>query len=441
MAGRDAGAALVLAAALFVVYNMNGRELANFDSQPTKYAARELLVRGTLGLNHVVGRSPDLVNRSGFVLARDSRYRSAYSPVPAVAAAAIAWPLWKIGAVDIRAPLAPSLIAALAASLVTAAAAALVFLMARRRLALPGAAILAIGFGLGTGLWPTVSQTLWQHETAILGLTMAMFAFTRDEIRLREAVLIGAGLALAGSSRMQLAPSILIVIAGVGVRAGRGTFALAATITGTAAVGMMFLNLRWFGSVLGAAPMLEALHATVHHEAYSFAFNAEGLAGLLVSPNRGLLVFSPVVLIAAAGAPALRGRWTNPLRWCAMAAAAQYLFYGSYSVWWGGHTYGPRYMLDVLPLLAPLGVEGLAHLRAPLGRGLAAAALTWSIVVSATGAFSYPHERWNLNPVNVDRFHERLWDWSDPQIVRCWQVGLSPQNFNLVTRAAVRVAP
>jgi hypothetical protein len=44
MAERDGGAALVLPAALFVVCNMNGRGLANFDSQPTKDVARELLL-------------------------------------------------------------------------------------------------------------------------------------------------------------------------------------------------------------------------------------------------------------------------------------------------------------------------------------------------------------------------------------------------------------
>ena len=89
----------VVAAGLFVVlfaiYNANGREVGNYDSQPTKYAARELLLRGTLTLNYVVGATPQLMERPAFVAARDGRYRSAYSPVPAIAAAGICWPLWK----------------------------------------------------------------------------------------------------------------------------------------------------------------------------------------------------------------------------------------------------------------------------------------------------------------------------------------------------------
>ena len=121
--------------------------------------------------------------------------------------------------------------------------------------------------------------------------------------------------------------------------------------------------------------------------------------------------------------------------WCLAAAAAQFVLYGSYGVWWGGHTYGPRYMLDVLPLLIPVAVVGTQRLRGRLLPGLAMISLAWSIGVAALGAFVYPHDRWNTDPASVDRNHERLWDWSDLQIARCWKAGLSPQNFALFERA------
>src|ERR1035437_2016753 len=98
-----------------IVYNANGREIGSYDSQANKYAARELLLRHTLSLNHVVGASPQLSDRPAFVVDRGGRVGSAFSPVPAVLAAAIAWPLWKSGLLDVRAPLAPSVIAVLTA--------------------------------------------------------------------------------------------------------------------------------------------------------------------------------------------------------------------------------------------------------------------------------------------------------------------------------------
>jgi hypothetical protein len=430
----------VIAAAIGVcilaLYNANGREIPSYDSQPTKYAARELLLRGTLSLNHIVGRTPELAQRSAFVETANGRYRSAYSPVPAVIAAGVAWPLWKTGLVDIRAPRAPGLMAALTSSLLVAIAVALVYLTARTQLSRRRAALVACSIGLGTGLWSTASQTLWQHETAIFGLALAVWAWmTIERAPWTRPALLGLGLGLAGGSRLQLAPAVLVCLAGVAAAAGWRR-ALAATFTtSVVVVPVLVTNHLWFGTVLGAAPMLEALHESVHKTSRSFALQLDGFAGLLVSPNRGLLIFSPIVAVAALGFPAaIRTGWRSPHPWILCAAGAQFVLYGLYSVWWGGHTSGPRYVLDVLPLLVPPALFGVATLRTPARTTLASLALAWSVAVAALGAFNYPHGRWNSDPVDVDRAHDRLWNWRDSQIRRTWNAGPSPQNFTLFTR-------
>ena len=440
VARRDRRIGLALAVLSFAIYNSNGREIPSYDSQPTRLAARELLLRGTLTLGHAVGAAPPLAERPGFVLARDGRFRSAYSPVPSVLAAAVTWPLWKAGVLDVRAPGGANVLAAFSASLLSAIAVALMYVLARRRLARGGAVAVAAGFAFGTGMWPTVSQTLWQHETAILGLTLAVLSFTRERIDPRSAAAIGAGLALAGMARPQLSPAIAVLLAGTFVRGGARAGLVSSGIVAAGATLIIRCNLLWFGTPLGAAPMLEALHEAVHGTPDSFGVNLEGLAGLLVAPNRGLLIYSPVVIVAAAGLrTAAREGWPSPLVWCLIASLVQWIFYGSYSVWWGGYTYGPRYMLDVLPLAAPLAAAGVAGLRPRIARAAAVVLLAWSVAVAATGAFCYPHEQWNNDPTNVDRHHERLWDWRDTQIVRCWSRGRSPQNFNLFTREAFRM--
>jgi hypothetical protein len=71
-------------------------------------------------------------------------------------------------------------------------------------------------------------------------------------------------------------------------------------------------------------------------------------------------------------------------------------------------------------------------------RAAACATLAWSMAIAATGAFVYPHDAWNSDPDDVDTHHERLWALWDAQIQRCWKAGLSPQNFALFDRAAVR---
>jgi hypothetical protein len=225
------------------------------------------------------------------------------------------------------------------------------------------------------------------------------------------------------------------VVARLGVRVGS---ILILTPLAAAAAVVIGLNTVWFGHLLGAVPRLEALHAGVHFVPGSLTASVPaGMLGLLISPSRGLLVFSPIVAIAAVGASRLtQGGWTSERperRWCAAAIAVQFLLYSTYSVWWGGHTFGPRYALDALPMMVPLGADGVEIVgRHATGRALAIIALVWSVAAAGTGAFVYPSEAWNSDPTEIDRAHGRLWDWRDPQLLRCWQTGPSPQNFDLV---------
>jgi len=434
----DRWTALAIALALMLVYNANGREIGSYDSQPTKFAARELLLRGSLTLNHVVGAVPAYAERDPFVLCLDGRYRSAYSPVPSLMAAAVSYPLWRVGLLDITSPAAPSIISVIAASLLTSFAVALLYLAARRRVTRMRALTIAIGLGLGTGLWPLVSQTLWEHETAIFGMAVAICAFAsvEDRLRTRDVIWTGVGLALAGLARPQLAPMIAVMLTGLYVRAPRRAALVAIAIVAASGAALMLTYWRWFGAPLGALTLLQAKNDAWHRTHGWIDWRFEGLAGLLISPSRGLLVFSPVVAIAIVGfKDAVQASWSSPLRWCAAAAVVQFMVYGAYSVWWAGHTYGPRYMLDVLPVLVPLAAAALGRLRfGALNAILCSAALAWSITLSATGAFCYPHDEWNTSPLEVNREHSRLWQWSDPQFVRCWRTGLSPQNFQLFRR-------
>lgn len=438
--------AWLLFVAAFLVYNSNGREIQSYDSQPTKFAARELALHGRLTLDAVVAAAPALGERSSFQLDRAGRYRSAYSVVPSIEAAGVGWLLNATGLVDLNAPLSPSLIAALTASLLTAAAVALVFAALARRAGGRIAALVALGLGLGTNLWPLASRSLWQLETVSFGLALALHAWLRrpQEMESRHVWIGGAGLALAGCARLEAAPAIAVLLAGLVARLGIRRALPALVLVATAGGALMAAQWAWFGSVLGAKMLLQSGGLEAH--AVTGTLSAEpwwGAIGLLVSPSRGLIIFSPIALIPILAMPRVwRQRSDTGARWWTAAALLQYACYSCYSMWWGGHTYGPRYLVDALVPLTPAAAAGMAWVvQRPWRQAVAAAALSWSIVVAATGAFCYPNDRWNTDPVDVDRNHERLWDWREPQIVRAWKRGPSPQNFSLFDRFAVRVAP
>src|SRR4030095_8521599 len=79
----------------------------------------------------------------------------------------------------------------------------------------------------------------------------------------------------------------------------------------------------------------------------------EGLGGILLSPGRGLFVYSPVLLCSFLGiALAWRDRGDPLLRALSVGIFPTLLLYGKWINWWGGGSYGPRLLADLTPFLS-----------------------------------------------------------------------------------------
>jgi hypothetical protein len=127
----------------------------------------------------------------------------------------------------------------------------------------------------------------------------------------------------------------------------------------------------------------------------------EGAAGLLFSPSRGLLIFSPFLLFSVGG---FARAWTDSrfkaLRPLTVAAVGVLLIASKWFDWWGGWCFGYRPIVDATPLLAvPLvpPIESVA--RRGWALLLFLALLTWSIAVQFIGAFAYDSMSWNARVV------------------------------------------
>jgi hypothetical protein len=135
----------------------------------------------------------------------------------------------------------------------------------------------------------------------------------------------------------------------------------------------------------------------------------EGLAVQLISPNRGLFVFSPVLLFAVSGfVLAVRAPEDRGLH---VAFAATVIFHlvlvSRHHTWWAGWSFGPRFMIDVLPFLAYFLAFNLRAIY-PVDsarKKMAAAAVGLLTVVSlaihAQGALRGAPDRWNAWPADV----------------------------------------
>jgi hypothetical protein len=130
----------------------------------------------------------------------------------------------------------------------------------------------------------------------------------------------------------------------------------------------------------------------------------EGLAGLLVSPSRGLLIFSPVLVFAALGVRRVwRGERLPILKPIMFGMGWTMATQCKWFDWWGGWAYGYRPWLDSMPLLCLFFIPVLDDvMRKKSTRFALWAALSWSVVVQFVGAFTYD-KSWNDRVIFVAR--------------------------------------
>ena len=316
----------------------------------------------------------------------------------------------------------------LSASAVTALVVVIVFVIAyehlsgaerrRRRLAL----VVAVVFATGTAAWSTTSRALWQHGPSMLALGLA--------------VLVAARIQRSGGSAVQAAALGATLAAGATIRP---TNAVAATLL---SAWLVLHHRRWIAAYALAAATVLVVYGAVNALAFGRLIPAysspgrrlalhpdyaEAMAANLLSPSRGLLVFSPVLLLAVVGVVLRRRARQLDLLDVVIAGSVlgQLLVVSaSREGWWAGHAFGPRFMSDVLPFLAFLAVpavdvaEGWAGLR----RVSLAALVSWSIAVNAQGAYLRAVHCWNTVPVDIDADPQRVWSLDRPQVVEGWRI-------------------
>ena len=114
-----------------------------------------------------------------------------------------------------------------------------------------------------------------------------------------------------------------------------------------------------------------------------------GLGGLITSWGKGVLWYNPILLLTLAALPwfVRRHGWQS-LVFVAIPVAYA-LLYSRKQVWYGGNTWGPRYLVPALPLLvivgAPLFERVLERARSWLPGALLAAVVLVSVGVQFMG--------------------------------------------------------
>jgi hypothetical protein len=165
-----------------------------------------------------------------------------------------------------------------------------------------------------------------------------------------------------------------------------------------------------------------------------------GVAGLLVSPTRGLLVFSPFLLLLLLAFRHLpRDRDERRLTLAMIAGVVIQLLLYAKTDWRSGLSWGPRYMTDLLPFLMWMLVPVVAALRGA-GRAIFALLVGVAVVIEAIGAFSYT---WSADlpiyaadlSLDTQDMHGAF-QWRNAPFVTSWKQGLAPAEWTVAARGS-----
>lgn len=375
-------AALGILLVCLTVYNSNCRLIGSGDSYPARLLPLMILTRGTVVFDSM-GPSPP--SAYWFTYVRGGHWVSVYpivlpvltTPlfVPAAIYVATARPnAWRFETIlDLMEKGVASLIAALSV--------VVVWLTLSRLTTKKIALLLAAAYAFGSQTWSTSSQALWQHGLGQLLLASILYLLVRFGASPRAAVAVGA---LCGLTLFNRPPNLFFAAAIAVFYLLRGRDAVPRFLLGAAVASLPFLayNLYFFGRPGGGYQGLLGTSVFEHSI-------PDGVAAMLISPGKGLLVFAPFFLFLAFSRRlelGEAGRLPVVLLW--LALAAQLVFYGTMD-WRAGYTYGSRFLTDVLPFLTVVLIPAVERLR-PAALALFCGFVAFAIVVQAIGAFCFP---------------------------------------------------
>ncbi len=434
---RELRASLLLGLCCLLVYNANGRGISAGDTYPARYLPFAIWRHHSVVLDPIAPLVAQGRGDTAFwmVQAPGGHVISLYPVVLPVLIAPLYLPAvgylhvrgWTDGRLDHMARIMEKL----SASLVAALSASLLYLLLRRRAAAPIATLLTLAYAFGTTTWVIGSQALWQHgmaELLVIGLLLLLTGPCTAPRALAAGVLCGL---IAGNR-----PPDVILAAALGAYglfwAGRSRAALFAAAAALPMSLVLLYNLGVAHHFAGGYG-LKGKATFFQHDLIS------GLGGLLFSPTRGLLVFSPFLLFLALAWrywPRDRAERGLTVAMCA-GVVLQILLYAK-TDWRSGLAWGPRYMTDLLPLLLWMLVPVVASLRG-FGRVCFLLAVGAAVVIEAIGAFGYTRATDSaiFAVASGPQKMRAAWEWRNAPFVTSLQHGLAPPELTIEMRGSI----
>jgi 4-amino-4-deoxy-L-arabinose transferase-like glycosyltransferase len=323
-----------------------------------------------------------------------------------------------------------AILAKIAASVITALAGVLVYLSAQEIFPKRIAICTTFIFAFATTTWSISSQALWQQGTVELLLAALIYLVIINEKKesLVNIVLMGI---LSGFFVFNRPPDSVLLIPIIFSLIKNHRTKIHYYLTGALLGGLPFLfyNYSIFDNVFGG--YLENLSLFTANGNFVLHF-----LGLLISPNVGLFIFCPVLLLSIAGFYVLcihKGSFIRTLFLISgLAVLLQILLYSFWNTLSasGAFVFGPRYLTALVPFLCLytgffldewFGTGSARH----TGREkwivltVVGGLIITSVCIQVIGVFFY----YDSSDANKTMNDERAWNVTDSLILRSYTEG------------------
>lgn len=406
---------LLLFLLTILIYSLNGRTLWSGDTIPARYLPLSLVRELDFDLDefsflYESGLPYSIRSSSGHII-------SIYPPWAGV----LALPVY-LGPALMGVDPTSLLMADLekrAAMLITAVSVLVLFFALRRVTLEKTAWFIAVIYAFGTSSFSTSSQALWQHGPVQLFVTLTIYCIVKGLEVPRFSAYSGFALGCMVISRpLNLILAFPVVIYMVHKQRDQ----LVGFILAGVPPLLLFMayNTFYFGAPfttgIGAAVVAPSTVIGTHLSSFTTPLFS-GIAGVLVSPGRGLLVYSPVFVFSIVGMIVI---WRESrylyLRYLSIASLLLFIAVSKWNGWWGGECYGPRLLADVTPILCLLLYPALDYYKGNKVVKyaiIALAALSIGMHAIGAGRDRVAGEKTWTGYYEVGRHPERLWSWRD----------------------------
>lgn len=298
------------------------------------------------------------------------------------------------------------------ASILVALTVVVIFYLALQSLSIWQASGVALLAAFCTPLWSTGSRGLWQHGPSALLLAAALLLLSKIK---DKPILAGfSGSLLAFAYIVRPTNAIAFICFGIFILlSSREAFRVFVLSSLLIFVPFVACSYDFFQRIV--PPYYNASRLKMGW------FFPEAVLANLLSPNRGLFFFAPILLPAVwLVAKKIRNHSLSKLELAVVAAFLGHTFsVSAYPEWWGGHCFGPRYMTEMIPYVTFFSIAWSKQAqwsRTAVSTFCLATAL--SFFINYQGATDFRTVLWNTYPSNIDERPRRVWDLSDLQFLR-----------------------